>query len=106
MSNDTVLLLNAGICGFKTKVTATSDGATVQYRIESDCPHVSKLNDALDKNMGAFDPLTMPFSENPVYLACGKALAHSACPVPMALIKAAEVAAGLGLKRSVALDFE
>jgi len=48
----------------------------------------------------------MPFGENPIYEHAGKYLKHSACPIPMAMVKAGEVVTGMGLKRSVTMTFE
>ena len=53
-----------------------------------------------------FDIVKMPFRENPIYELGGKFLKHSACPLPMAMIKAGEVVTGMGLKRSVTVTFE
>jgi len=49
--------------------------------------------------------MRMPYVDNAVYQICGEVLKHSACPVPMAMIKCAEAAAELGLKRSVVVEF-
>ncbi len=68
-------------------------------------PHVKLLASELKCGLSPFDALKMPFSENPIYTICGKAIAHSACPVPSALVKCAEVASGLGLKRNVHFEF-
>lgn len=39
-----------------------------------------------------------------VYSACRRAGMHPACPVPCAIVKAVEVAAGLALPGSVSID--
>ncbi len=106
-SDVTSLCVDAGVCRFRTTIrVCTNDEGNIQYDIESSCPHVKKVQDCLPSDITPFDALKMPFSENPIYECCGKALAHSACPVPSALIKAAEVAAGFGLKRNVCFTFE
>jgi hypothetical protein len=46
------------------------------------------------------------FSENKVYVIGGKTLKHSTCPMPMAVLKGLEVAAGLALKRDVVVAFD
>jgi hypothetical protein len=48
----------------------------------------------------------MPFAENIVYLAGGRTLKHSTCPLPMAVLKGFEAAAGLALKRNVEVIFD
>jgi hypothetical protein len=100
------MTVDAGVCRFHTRIVATSVDGNIRYQIESDCPHVSKLPTVLKDDMSPFDALKMPFIENPVYEICGKVLIHSACPVPSALIKCAEVASGLGLKRAVKFEFD
>lgn len=104
--NDACMSVDAGVCRFRTKITARYEDGSIRYHIETDCPHAGKLESELGPVLDPFDALKMPFSENPVYIACGKVLLHSACPLPSALIKAAEVVAGLGLKRNVRFDFE
>jgi hypothetical protein len=56
--------------------------------------------------MEMMDVLRMPYSENKVYEIGGRTLKHSTCPLPMALLKGFEVAAGLGLKRDVVVAFD
>ncbi|MDW5562556.1 MAG: hypothetical protein SA339_04950 [Methanomassiliicoccus sp.] len=100
------LTVDPGVCRFKTKITAKYVDGNVRFDIQTDCPHVKKVTDQLAEDMSPFDALKMPFSANPIYEACGKVLAHSACPVPSAIIKSAEAASGLGLKRTVKFEFD
>jgi hypothetical protein len=103
----TSLHVDAGVCRFHTTIRACSDDeGNIIYEIESGCPHAKKLQENMPQGITPFDALRMPFSENPIYECCGRMLAHSACPIPSALIKAAEVAAGFGLKRNVCFTFE
>lgn len=107
MSDSSVCMsVDPGACRFRTRITARYEDGEIHYHIETDCPHACKLEGVLDPRLSPFEALKMPFAENPVYIACGKVLVHSACPLPSALIKAAEAVAGLGLKRSVRFDFE
>ena len=81
---------------------AKTTGYTVRLELESDCPHVQKIAgepievDAL-RQIGLRGGLP-PLLES-AYGCC----AHAACPVPSALIKAVEVAAGLALPNDVAM---
>ena len=43
---------------------------------------------------------------NPVYRAAEKCLKHTACPVPCAILKAAEVEMGLCVPEDVCITFE
>ncbi len=103
----TQLNVDAGVCRFHTTVWAyTDDQGNILYEIESDCPHASKIQANIPRDITPLDIFKMPFSENPIYEYCGRILPHSACPVPSALIKAAEAAAGFGLKRGVSMVFK
>ncbi|NLK26586.1 MAG: hypothetical protein GX307_08460 [Euryarchaeota archaeon] len=105
-SGITCMIVDAGVCRFRTKISASCQDGKICFRIISDCPHVKKVQDELSAEVNLIEILRMPFSTNPIYNACGKVLAHSACPIPSALIKTAEAAAGFGLKRNVQFEFE
>jgi hypothetical protein len=100
------IMLEPGVCQFKSKISVTMDEDNrLAYKIESACPHVKKMSEEMPL-FDMFDIIKMPFGENPIYELGGKFLKHSACPLPMAMIKAGEVVTGMGLKRSVILTFE
>lgn len=105
-SRQVCLSVDPGVCRFKTKITARYEDGTVHLEMVSECPYVNKVKDVLEEELNPFEALKMPFSANPIYEACGKVLAHSSCPIPSAMIKTVEVAAGLGLKRPVRFDFD
>jgi len=95
--------IDAGVCGFKTTVTALSAGMDVNLTIETSCGHVKKLAEA----MGSINPMTEIFSgldKSAVYAEAGKCGLHTACPVPCGIIKAIEAAAGLALPKDVAVS--
>jgi hypothetical protein len=95
--------VEAGVCGYKAAITAEkTSGYNVRIEIESDCPHVQKIApEPLDvdaiKQIGLRGGL--PSLLEGAYACC----AHAACPVPSALIKAVEVAAGLALPGDVTM---
>jgi hypothetical protein len=98
-----VVVVDAGICGHSATIRAVkTTGYTVRVEIESDCAHVQKIApeptevDAL-RQIGLRGGLP-PLLES-AYACC----AHAACPVPGALIKAVEVAAGLALPGDVSM---
>jgi hypothetical protein len=97
------VLVDAGVCGHTATITADKIGGyAVLLRIDSDCPHVQKIApgpleiDAV-RQIGLRTGL--PSLLENAYACC----AHAACPVPSALIKAVEVAAGLALPRDVTM---
>ena len=94
-----------GVCRLLSTIRASTDGTSLEFEIvQSDCPQVRNLTKVLHR-MDVWDVMKMPFAENTVYQICGQVLKHSACPVPMAMIKAGEAAAELGLKRKVTVEF-
>jgi hypothetical protein len=98
-----LVTVDAGVCGHKATITAErAAGYTVRLTIESDCLHVQRIEpeplevDAL-RQIGLRGG--MPSLLQTAYACC----AHAACPVPSALIKAVEVAAGLALPGDVTM---
>jgi hypothetical protein len=98
--------VDAGVCGHAATIRAAKTaGYTVWLEIETDCPHVQKIAvepievDAL-RQIGLRGGLP-PLLES-AYSCC----AHAACPVPSALIKAVEVAAGLALPDDVTMKID
>jgi hypothetical protein len=98
-----VVIVDAGVCGHTaTTRAAKTTGYNVRLQIESDCPHVQKIApegvevDALSQ-IGLRGGLPSLLESG--YACC----AHAACPVPSALIKAVEVAAGLALPDDVTM---
>jgi len=86
----------AGVCGFYTRVETTSADDTVTIKVESDCAAIMKMAQELTE--------VNPFKEIssrravPATLQAGlKYCTHAACPVPVGIIKAIEVEAGLAL---------
>jgi hypothetical protein len=102
---EVILVLDPGACRFHTKVHAVKEDGMVRFKLESDCPYVKKLEKELEP-IPMMEIMTMPFCENRVYIVSGKVLKHSVCPVPMAILKCGEVAAGLGLKKDIKADYQ
>jgi|YNPNPStandDraft_1061719.scaffolds.fasta_scaffold58444_2 hypothetical protein len=91
----------AGVCGFRTRIIARADEAyTVTLQIESDCAHIRKLAEQLTE-LAALEELMRPIHQTTVYQLAGNCRTHAACPVPSAILKAVEVAAGMALPADV-----
>ena len=97
--------VESGVCRFTARITACMVDENVRISIVSDCPQVREFGERV-KLLGMFEALKMPFSENKVFLHGGETLRHSSCPVPTAVCKCAEAAAGFALERDVSLKFE
>lgn len=92
--------VDPGICGFCCRITAKQNRQSTRLSItDSACEHIQQLNTELGE-INLRD-LFLPFRSNPVIIAAEKAGCHLACPVPTALIKAAEAALGLALPKDV-----
>ncbi|NLV32337.1 MAG: hypothetical protein GXY47_14410 [Acidobacteria bacterium] len=88
----------SGACGMTTKVTATMEGKVCRLEIESSC----KAIQAIAAELGEVDPYReISFRQGlPRILEMGhKHCFHTACPVPVGILKAVEVAAGLNLPK-------
>jgi len=94
-------IIMSGICGFKTEVTAEKgDGFTILLDTVSDCPAFKNLNASLSEVDG-MACIMDKVGEGAIYEACRLNCKHSACPVPMGIVKVVEVAAGLALPKDV-----
>jgi len=105
-SRDTCASVNAGICGFACHIKAWKiDKRTVGLEIsESECQQIQQFSKLLTKL--TLNEIFMPVTRNPVYLAAEKSGCHASCPIPAAVLKAAEVAMEMALARDVSIRFE
>lgn len=98
--------IHAGQCGFVTTVEAVTEGRrSVILAIHSGCDAVRKLAEELKQ----VDPYReMAFrGEGPRILELARRyLKHSACPVPVGIIKSVELASGMGLPVDVVINLE
>jgi len=95
-----------GICGLATTIESRVDGSFgAIVTIESDCAQVAKLAEQLGR-VSILDELRAPIDGTTVYRAAAACRLHAACPVPSAILKAIEVAAGLALPADVHIIIE
>jgi hypothetical protein len=97
--------VDPGICGFPCVIKAEKmDSQAVAMKIKgSGCEQIKKLSEHLPRIL--LKELFAPIRRNPVYLLSEKSSCHLSCPVPVAVIKAAEAALGLALPRNVRIRF-
>ena len=95
-----------GICGFPCVIEARKKGPrAVSLKITgSECEHIKRLSENVVE-MGLRD-LFKPITKNPVYVSAQQAGCHPSCPVPVAVLKAAEVAMDMALPRDVYIKFK
>ena len=98
--------VNAGVCGFTCRIEAWKiDKSAAGLEIsESDCQQIQRFSDLVSKL--TLREIFMPVTRNPVYLAAQKSGCHASCPIPMAVLKTAEVAMEMALPREVSMRFE
>jgi len=92
----------SGVCGFMTVVETKMDGEVCRLQIQSNCKAVQELAQNLDQ----VDPMREISTRRamPATLAAGHQFcSHAACPVPVGIIKAIEVEAGLALPKDVTI---
>ncbi len=101
----THLLIEPGVCGFCCEVRAwQQDKHCAAIEITgSECELVQKL--ALNIKEVTLQDIFTRQTMNPVFKAAEQAGCHLTCPVPVAVLKAAEVALELALPRKVRISF-
>jgi hypothetical protein len=70
----------------------------------SDCEQIQRLAERLATL--SLKDIFAPLSRNPVYISAEKSGCHLSCAIPVAVIKAAEVALELALPQEVHIKFE
>ena len=95
--------INSGVCGFITTVQAeTGDKYQTKVKIESTCPHVAKMAEALE-TVNAMNELFKKGQSQ--ILTESQTLPHITCPVPTGLLKAIEASSGLALPKDASITF-
>lgn len=100
----TVVEVDAGSCGFITKIEVVKvDARLVKAAVSSDCEMITEWGEEL----GSLDwgQCLKNFVDSPVFQCASKHISHVACPIPVALIKAIEVEADLTLPANVTIRF-
>ena len=93
----------SGICGFRTEVAAQKNGAgQVVLNIESDCEAIKRLAAELTE-VDPFREFTYRGEGPQTFQLAAEHCSHAACPVPVGIIKAIEIEAGLALPADVSI---
>jgi hypothetical protein len=101
----TRVVVNPGICDKHATVEVVKVGKRrVRVEITSDCEMVTKMGKSLAE-LDHGDALK-PHVSSSIYKCASRCRLHTSCPVPMAILKAIEVEAGLTLPRPVLIRFE
>ncbi len=98
------LVVDSGICGFESVVEARKRGKyAVSISIKSECKQISQLNEILGSM--ALEDIFTPPGRNLVFARAQEAQCHVTCPVPVAILKCAEVELGMAVPRDVSISF-
>jgi len=96
-------IIDSGICGFKTDVIVQSEGRHCILRISSDCGEIKALADKLRK-VNPYQEISFRGEGPLTFKTFRECCPHPACPVPIGIIKAIEIEAGLALPKDVTID--
>lgn len=103
--NKISVIVEPGVCGFSCEVEGwLKEKRVAGVRVlDSQCEMIRKLS----KNMEeiTLSQLFLPISKNPIFLSAQRAGCHSACPVPVAMVKTLEVTLGLAVPKDVSIRF-
>lgn len=98
--------VDSGICGFHCLIEAWEEEKR-QIRIKisgSECKQIQCLSEKVQE-MNLRD-LFAPIGDNLVYSSAQSVGCHPSCLVPIAILKAVEVAMGMALPRDAVIRFE
>lgn len=93
--------IKSGICGFTTQVTTCSLGNyQIEISIKSDCPDIKKIAETVEQ-VNALKEISFRQGDPEIIQAGKTYCSHASCPVPVGILKAVEVEAGLALPENV-----
>ena len=98
--------VDSGICGFHCLVEAwEKEKRQVRITISgSECKQIQRLSEKV-KEMNLRD-LFAPIGKNLAFSSAQAVGCHPSCPVPIAILKAVEVAMGMALPKDAVIRFE
>lgn len=106
VKNAVSVFVEPGICGFSSIIRAHREGRrSAGLEIESGCEHIQRLARFLD-GVVTIKELFLPLSRNPIYVSAERAGCHPSCPLPVAIVKAIEIAMEMALPKDVVIRIE
>ncbi len=94
--------VHAGVCGFTTIVETTMDGDVCKVAIQSECTAIQRLAQALTE-VNPYQEISYRRKTPLTLEVAAKFCNHTACPVPVGIIKAVEVESNLALPADVTI---
>ena len=99
----------AGVCGHSAIIEVSKlDAAYVQVVITSACEQITDMNPDLTRLQwkGKGHVVFKRLTESAVYQSAAQHIRHTACPIPMAILKAIEVEVGIAVAKDVTITFK
>ena len=92
----------SGACGMTTKVTASMEGKVCKLTIDSTCKAIQQIAAELTE-VDPYQEISLKRGMPKILEAGIRHCFHAASPVPVGIIKAMEVAAGLNLPKDAVI---
>jgi hypothetical protein len=92
----------AGNCGYTTQIDAKMNGSTCELQISSGCKAIERMAAEITE-VNPYKEISFKRAMPIIHEAGVKHCTHAACPVPVSIIKAVEVEAGLALPTDVVI---
>lgn len=101
----TSVLVNPGVCGFQTNiVVAQADKRQFDIKLTTECELVNQLAQYITTLN--IEEAFIRVQDSKLYEAVSSCSLHPSCPIPVAIIKALEVEAGIALARDITINFD
>ena len=94
--------IESGQCGFATVVIASMNEKVCSLSITSDCEAIQKLASELTE-VEPFREISFNQNAPLTFEMAAKSCPHAACPVPVGIIKAVEIEAGMAVPADVSI---
>lgn len=103
----TKVMIEPGVCGFVTKVSADSeDQMEVRVQVSTGCEAVQKMMAELGDTFDAYELCLTKPGTGPLYAYAGERFpVHAACPVINGILKCVEEECRLALKKDASIRF-
>ena len=101
----TLVVVNPGVCGINATIEVTKiSKRRLRVEVSTDCEMITKMGELLVEV--DLKDILKPQIHSKIYQSASECNVHTSCPVPMAILKAIEVEAGLALPRPILVDFQ
>ena len=92
----------AGNCGFTTQIEASMNGSICELHLTSECKAIERMAEVLTQ-VNPYQEISFKRKLPLIHQVGINHCTHAACPVPVSIVKAVEVEAGLALPTDVTI---